>query len=139
MIYPLITAMMRDVFALVPEVLIEASYGMGLTTWQTVRHIFVHYSRAGLLGSIVLGLTRAFGETMAVTFVIGNSHEAFAGLLMPGSTIASTIANEFSEASSTLHVSALLELGLLLLILSLLILFCSRTLIHRGVIRGGSQ
>ena len=107
MIYPLMTAMMRDVFNLIPDMLIEASYGAGLTTWQIVRHIFVHYSRAGLLGSIVLGLTRAFGETMAVTFVIGNAHEAFSGLLMPGSTIASTIANEFSEASTPLYVSSL--------------------------------
>ncbi len=139
MIYPLMTAMMRDVFALVPDTLVEASYGAGLTRWQTVRHIFVHYSRAGLFGSIVLGLTRAFGETMAVTFVIGNAHNMFAGLLLPGSTIASTIANEFSEASSPLYVSSLLELGLVLLVISILILLLARALIHHSVTRGGSQ
>ena len=139
MIYPLITSMMRDVIGSIPPNLTEAAYSVGLTRWQMVRSIYVHYTRSGLLGSVVLGLGRALGETMAVTFVIGNAHGDFQGLLMPGSTIASSIANEFTEATSALYQSALVELALILLLISFITLFVSRYILSHQNTRGGTQ
>ncbi len=114
MILPFVSAVMRDVFRMVPEVVKEAGYGVGGTTWEVTRKITVRYGLSGLLGAVFLGLGRAIGETMAVTFVIGNNHEISASLFSAGNSIASTLANEFTEASEPLYMSALVELGLVL-------------------------
>jgi len=114
MILPFITAVMRDVFAMVPPVLKESAYGMGATTWEVTRQVTIPYGMNGLVGASFLGLGRALGETMAVTFVIGNRHAIEASLFSPGNSIASTLANEFTEASEPLYQSALVGLGLAL-------------------------
>ncbi|MHB9027660.1 MAG: phosphate ABC transporter permease subunit PstC [Candidatus Latescibacterota bacterium] len=121
MILPFISAVMRDVFRLVPSVVKEASYGMGSTTWEVTHNVTVRYGIQGLVGATFLGLGRAIGETMAVTFVIGNVHNISASLLAPGNSIASTLANEFAEASDPLYKSSLFELGLILFIITLII------------------
>jgi phosphate transport system permease protein len=121
MILPFISAVMRDVFRLVPAVVKEASYGMGSTTWEVTRQVTVRYGIQGLIGATFLGLGRAIGETMAVTFVIGNVHTISPSLLAPGNSIASTLANEFAEASDPLYMSSLIELGLILFIITLII------------------
>jgi len=121
MILPFISAVMRDVFRMVPAVVKEAAFGMGSTTWETTRKITVRYGIQGLIGATFLGLGRAIGETMAVTFVIGNAHTVSASLLAPGNSIASTLANEFAEASDPLYMSALMELGLILFVITLII------------------
>lgn len=139
MVFPLIASMMRDVIAAIPPLVSEASFGVGLSRYQVVRRIYIHYARAGLLGSIVLGLGRALGETMAVTFVIGNAHGMPQGLLMPGTTISSTIANEFTEAMGQLYISSLIELGLILFVIALISLVISRQIMRHSLIRGGSQ
>src|SRR5882724_1350663 len=112
MVLPFITAVTRDVFLTVPPVLKEAAYGMGCTTWEVVRKVVIPFTRVGVIGGIMLGLGRALGETMAVTFVIGNAHKVAASILAPGTTISATIANEFAE-SDGLHQSGLILLGLL--------------------------
>ncbi len=114
MILPFITAVMRDVFRMVPNVLKESAYGMGATTWEVTRRVTIPYGLHGLAGAVFLGLGRAIGETMAVTFVIGNKHHISASLFSPGNSIASTLANEFTEAAEPLYRSALVELGLVL-------------------------
>jgi phosphate transport system permease protein len=139
MIIPLISSVMRDVLASVPNLLREAAYGVGATRWEVVWKILLHYTRAGLLGGVILGLGRALGETMAVTFVVGNSHQLFASLFMPGTTISATIANEFSEATGKLYPAALMELGLILFVITFVVLALSRSLLKRGKARGGSQ
>jgi phosphate transport system permease protein len=140
MIIPLITSMMRDVLKAVPPMLREAAYGVGLNRWQVVFYVLRHYARAGLLGSMVLGLGRALGETMAVTFVIGNAHGMPKSLMMPGTTISSVIANEYANASSPLYFSSLIELALILLVISFMTLWASRSILKRGsATRGGSQ
>jgi phosphate transport system permease protein len=121
MVVPFTTAMMRDVIKMTPPVLEEAAYGMGGTTWEVVRHVTVPYGISGLAGGVFLGLGRAIGETMAVTFVIGNNHSLSASLFAAGNTIASTLANEFTEAAEPLYRSALVELGLVLLVMTFLI------------------
>ena len=137
MVLPFVTAVMRDVFRMVPPVVKEASYGMGSTTWETTRHVTVRYGFSGLVGAVFLGLGRAVGETMAVTFVIGNSHDVSASLLAPGNTIASTLANEFTEASEPLYLSALVELGLVLFLITLLIQVGAQLWISRAARRAG--
>lgn len=139
MIIPLIASMMRDVFENVSPLLVEASYGVGMTRYEFVRHILIHYTRAGLLGSVILGLGRALGETMAITFVIGNQHDLPAGLFMPGSTLSTTIANEFTEATGKLYPAALVELGLILFAITFIVLLISRYMLHHASVRGGSQ
>ncbi len=114
MILPFITAVSRDVFRLVPPVMKESAYGVGATTWEVTRDVSLRYGVAGIAGALFLGLGRALGETMAVTFVIGNNHALSASLFDAGNTIASTLANEFAEADSDLHRAALVELGLVL-------------------------
>ncbi|HPQ70944.1 MAG TPA: phosphate ABC transporter permease subunit PstC [bacterium] len=121
MILPFVSAVMRDVFSMVPEVVKEAGYGVGGTTWEVTRKITVRYGLSGLLGAVFLGLGRAIGETMAVTFVIGNNHEISASLFSAGNSIASTLANEFTEASEPLYMSALVELGLVLFAVTFII------------------
>ncbi len=131
MILPYISSIMRDVFTLVPPVVKEAGYGMGATTTEVTRHITVRYGMSGLLGACFLGLGRAIGETMAITFVIGNSHRISASLYKPGTSIASTLANEFGEASEPMHLSALIYLGLVLFVLTLTVQILARIWLKR--------
>jgi len=131
MILPFISAVMRDVFAMVPPVVKESAHGLGATTWEVTRKVTIRYGAQGLLGASFLGLGRAIGETMAVTFVIGNDHRISASLFAPANSIASTLANEFSEASEPLYLSALIELGLVLFIITLLIQAAARLWLRR--------
>lgn len=122
MIIPFIASVMRDVFELVPAVLKESAYGLGCTRWEVVRKVVLPYTKTGVVGGVMLGLGRALGETMAVTFVIGNAHKLSWSLFAPGNSIASTLANEFAEAESTLHVSSLFALGLILFVITFVVL-----------------
>lgn len=131
MILPFITSIMREVFGLVPPVLKESAYGLGATTWEVSRNVVLPYTRVGVVGGIMLGLGRALGETMAVTFVIGNAHNMSTSLFMPGGTISSTLANEFTEAVGNLYTSALFGLGLILFLVTFIVLALSRLLLMR--------
>jgi phosphate transport system permease protein len=131
MVLPFITAITRDVFLTVPTLLRESSYGMGMTTWEVVWKIVVPYTRVGLVGGIMLGLGRALGETMAVTFVIGNAHKISGSLLAPATTISAAIANEFTEATSPLYTSSLVALGLILFVITFIVLALAKWLIGR--------
>ena len=131
MVIPFIASVMRDVFEVVPPVLKESAYGLGSTTWEVVRNIVLPYTRVGVIGGIMLGLGRALGETMAVTFVIGNAHRISASLFDPGNSIASTLANEFAEASKDLHVASLVSLGLVLFFITFIVLSCAKLLLLR--------
>lgn len=131
MILPFITSVTRDVFDTVPVMLRESAYGMGMTTWEVVRHIIIPYTRLGLVGGVMLGLGRALGETMAVTFVIGNSHNINASLLSPATTISASIANEFAEATTHLYTSSLIALGLILFLITFTVLALAKWLIGR--------
>jgi phosphate transport system permease protein len=131
MVLPFITSITRDVFLTVPTLLRESAFGMGMTTWEVVRSIIIPYTRVGLVGGIMLGLGRALGETMAVTFVIGNSHNISASLLAPSTTISATIANEFTEATSSLYTSSLIALGLILFIITFAVLALAKWLLIR--------
>ena len=122
MILPFIASVMRDVFEIVPPVLKESAYGIGCTTWEVVRNVVLPYTKAGVIGGVMLGLGRALGETMAVTFVIGNAHRLSASLFAPGTSIASTLANEFGEAEAGNHLSSLYALGLALFIITFIVL-----------------
>jgi len=121
MVLPFTSAVMRDVFQMVPAVVKESAFGLGATTWEVTRKVTLRYGLQGLLGASFLGLGRAVGETMAVTFVIGNDHRISASLFAAGNSIASTLANEFTEASDKLYLSALIELGLVLFLITLII------------------
>ncbi len=131
MVLPFITAVSRDVFETVPVLLKESAYGIGCTTWEVVRFVVIPYTSVGLLGGVMLGLGRALGETMAVTFVIGNAHRLSTSLLAPGSTISATIANEFTEATGDLYTSALIALGLILFVITFIVLALARLLLLR--------
>lgn len=120
MILPFISSVMRDVLLMVPSVTKESAYGLGATTWEVTKDVSVPSGMRGMVGAIFLGLGRAIGETMAVTFVIGNNHELAISLFASGNTIASTLANEFTEASEPLYLSALIELGLVLFVITAL-------------------
>jgi phosphate transport system permease protein len=120
MILPYISSVTRDVFRMVPSMVKEAAYGVGSTTWEATRAVTLRYSLRGIMGAGFLGLGRALGETMAVTFVIGNNHNISPSLFSSGNTIASTLANEFTEAAEPLYLSALIELGLVLFLITLL-------------------
>jgi phosphate transport system permease protein len=135
MVLPFITAITRDVFLTIPTLLRESSYGMGMTTWEVVRSIIIPYSRVGLVGGIMLGLGRALGETMAVTFVIGNSHRIAASLLAPATTISATIANEFTEATGDLYTSSLIALGLILFVITFAVLGVAKWLLVRTAVK----
>ena len=126
MVLPFITSISRDVFEAVPPVLKEAAYGLGCTTWEVARYIVLPYTRVGVIGGVMLGLGRALGETMAVTFVIGNAHRISGSLLAPGTTISATIANEFTEAVGDLYTSALIALGLILFVITFIVLAIAR-------------
>ena len=132
MVIPFIASVMRDVFETVPAILKESAYGMGCTTWEVMRHIVLPYTRVGVIGGIMLGLGRALGETMAVTFVIGNANRITGSLFSPGNSIASTLANEFAEAEPGLHISSLFALGLVLFAITFVVLALSRWLIRWG-------
>ncbi|MFC5511283.1 phosphate ABC transporter permease subunit PstC [Massilia jejuensis] len=129
MIIPFISSVMRDVFEIVPAVLKESAYGLGCTKWEVVRKIVLPYTRNGVVGGVMLGLGRALGETMAVTFVIGNAHELSASLFMPGNSISSTLANEFAEAASPLHVSSLFALALILFGITFVVLSAAKLML----------
>lgn len=131
MIIPYITAVSREVILAVPQSQREASYGLGATKWETIRRVVLRYARVGILGAIILGYGRAVGETMAVTMVIGNRPDISLSLLQPGYTMASVIANEFTEATSSLYLSSLTEIGLLLFVITLLINALARLLVWR--------
>jgi len=122
MIVPFIAAVTRDVFRMVPATLKESAYGMGATTWEVVKDIMIPYGRKGIYGAVFLGLGRALGETMAVTFVIGNAHRLSLSLFAPGNSIASTLANEFTEADGDVYTASLVELGLVLAVITFVIL-----------------
>ena len=139
MVIPFIASVMRDVFEVVPEVLKESAYGLGATTWEVVRNIVLPYTKAGVVGGIMLGLGRALGETMAVTFVIGNAPRIAASLYEPGSSIASTLANEFAEASHVLHVSSLISLGLVLFLITLIVLTLAKLMLAQLAKREGAR
>lgn len=131
MIIPFIASVMRDVFELVPLLLKESAYGLGATTWEVMRHVVLPYTRVGVMGGILLGLGRALGETMAVTFVIGNAHRLNFSLFAPGNSIASALANEFTEAVEDIYSSALIELGLILFLITFCVLALSKILLSR--------
>jgi phosphate transport system permease protein len=131
MVLPFVTSITRDVFEAVPPVLKEAAYGLGCTTWEVVRYVVLPYARVGVIGGVMLGLGRALGETMAVTFVIGNAHRISASILAPGTTISATIANEFTEAVGDLYTSALISLGLILFVITFIVLAAARYMLLR--------
>jgi phosphate transport system permease protein len=131
MVLPFITSISRDVFDAVPPVLKEAAYGVGCTTWEVVRYVVLPYTRVGVIGGVMLGLGRALGETMAVTFVIGNAHKISASLIAPGTTISATIANEFTEAVGDLYTSSLIALGLILFGITFIVLAAARYMLMR--------
>jgi phosphate transport system permease protein len=131
MVLPFIAAVTRDVFLTVPSILRESAYGIGCTTAEVVREIVLPYTRIGVVGGVMLGLGRALGETMAVTFVIGNSHRISGSLLAPGTTISATLANEFSEAVGQLYTSSLILLGFILFIITFCVLAAAKLLLLR--------
>jgi phosphate transport system permease protein len=131
MVIPFITAVMRDVFELVPPLFKESAYGLGATTWEVVWRVVLPYTKVGVIGGVMLGLGRALGETMAITFVIGNAHQLAVSLMAPGNSIASALANEFTEAVGDIYFSALIELGLLLFLITTVVLALSKLLLLR--------
>jgi phosphate transport system permease protein len=137
MVIPFIASVMRDVFEVVPTLLKESAYGVGATTWEVMWNVVLPYTKIGVVGGIMLGLGRALGETMAVTFVIGNAHELSKSLLMPGNSIASALANEFTEAVGDLYSSSLIELGLILFFITFVVLSLARFLLYRLAQREG--
>jgi len=138
MVLPFITSISRDVFEAVPPVLKEAAYGLGCTTWEVARYVVLPYARVGVIGGVMLGLGRALGETMAVTFVIGNAHRISGSILAPGTTISATIANEFTEAVGDLYTSALIALGLILFVITFIVLAFARLMLMRLNARVGA-
>ena len=136
MILPFITAISRDVFATVPPMLKESAYGLGATTWEVMSNVVIPYCRVGVIGGIMLALGRALGETMAVTFIIGNSFRISSSLFAPGTTISAAIASEFAE-SDGLHQSGLILLGLILFVLTLIVLACARMMLARATRKAG--
>jgi len=131
MVIPFMSSVMRDMFEAVPPLLKESAYGMGATTWEVVRHAVLPYTRTGVAGSIMLGLGRALGETMAVTFVIGNANRVHASLFMPGNTISSSLANQFTEAVGEMYTSSLIALGLILFLITFVVLAVAKLMLRR--------
>jgi phosphate transport system permease protein len=139
MIIPFIASVMRDVFEVVPAVLKESAYALGCTKWEVVRKVVLPYTKIGVVGGVMLGLGRALGETMAVTFVIGNANQLSWSLFAPGNSIASTLANEFGEADTVLHMSSLLALGLILFILTFIVLSAAKLMLVAMARREGAK
>lgn len=131
MVLPFVAAVMRDVFAIVPPILRESAYGLGCTTWEVVRKVVLPYTQKGVVGGVMLGLGRALGETMAVTFVIGNANRLPSSLFSPGTSIASTLANEFGEAAD-FHLSTLFALGFMLFVITFVVLAAAKVMISRA-------
>lgn len=131
MVLPFISSISRDMFEAVPPALREAAYGMGCTTWEVFRNVVLPYARVGVIGGVMISLGRALGETMAVTFVIGNAHRISGSILAPGTTISATIANEFTEAVGDLYTSSLIALGLILFVITFIVLAIARYLLMR--------
>jgi phosphate transport system permease protein len=138
MVLPFITSITREVFETVPPVLKEAAYGIGCTRWEVMRRVVIPYTRVGIIGGVMLGLGRALGETMAVTFVIGNAHRIVPSILAPGTTISATIANEFTEAVGDLYTSSLVALGLILFFITFIVLAAARLMLMRIEKKAGS-
>ncbi|QIM65812.1 phosphate ABC transporter permease subunit PstC [Frederiksenia canicola] len=138
MIIPFIASVMRDVFSIVPTLLKESAYGLGSTTWEVIWKVVLPYTKTGIIGSVMLGLGRALGETMAVTFIIGNAFQLPDSIFSPSTSIASAIANEFNEAGG-LQRSALMELGLILFLMTTFVLTASRLLILRTAKKQGAK
>ena len=139
MVLPFIASVMRDVFEIVPPVLKESAYGIGCTTWEVVKNVVLPYTKTGVIGGIMLGLGRALGETMAVTFVIGNAHKISPSLFAPGNSIASTLANEFGEAEVGLHYSSLFALGLALFVITFIVLTLAKLMLMRMEANQGAK
>ncbi len=137
MVLPFITSITRDVFETVPAMLKESAYGLGATTWEVVWNVVLPYTRVGVVGGVMLGLGRALGETMAVTFVIGNAHRISASLLAPGTTISAAIANEFTEAVGDVYTASLIALGLILFVITFIVLALAKFLLLRAQARAG--
>src|SRR5512144_1520726 len=131
MVLPFITSITRDVFETVPPMVKESAYGLGATTWEVVWKVVLPYTRVGVVGGVMLGLGRALGETMAVTFVIGNAHRISASVLAPGTTIASALANEFTEATTDLYMASRIYLGLTLFVITFAVLAAARFMLMR--------
>ena len=129
MIIPFIASVMRDVFEIVPAVLKESAYGLGCTRWEVVRKIVLPYTKTGVVGGVMLGLGRALGETMAVTFVIGNANKLSWSLFAAGNSITSLLANEFGEAQSELHVASLFSLALILFVITFIVLSAAKLML----------
>jgi phosphate transport system permease protein len=138
MVLPFITSISRDVFDTVPPMFKEAARGIGCTTWEVMRNVVIPYTRLGVIGGVMLGLGRALGETMAVTFVIGNAHKISSSLLAPGTTISATIANEFTEAVGDVYTSSLILLGLILFVITFIVLAIARLMLMRIEQKGGA-
>ncbi len=137
MVLPFGAAVMRDVFEITPAILRESAYGLGCTTWEVVRQVVLPYTQKGVIGGVMLGLGRALGETMAVTFVIGNANRMPTSLFSPGTSIASVLANEFGEAEG-LHFSTLFALGFLLFVITFVVLAAAKAMINRAEKAKGS-
>jgi phosphate transport system permease protein len=131
MVLPFVASISRDVFDTVPPMLKESAYGIGCTTWEVVSNVVIPYTRVGVIGGVMLGLGRALGETMAVTFVIGNAHKINPSLFAPGTTISASIANEFTEAVGDLYTSSLIALGLILFIITFIVLAIAKVMLMR--------
>jgi phosphate transport system permease protein len=138
MVLPFISSIMRDVFETVPAILKESAYGLGATTWEVMWQVVVPYTRVGVIGGVMLGLGRALGETMAVTFVIGNGHRIQTSILQPGTTIAATLANEFSEATGDIYLSSLFGLGFILFIITFVVLAVAKLMLIRLAKQAGT-
>lgn len=138
MIIPFISSVTRDIFRMVPPMLKESGYGVGATKWEVIHRVVIPYTKSGIIGAVILGLGRALGETMAVTFVIGNSHEISASLLDPATSISATLANEFTEAVEDIYLSSLVELGLILFIITFIVLALAKLLIAKFSYKGGN-
>jgi phosphate transport system permease protein len=139
MILPFISAVARDVFETVPPMLKEAAYGIGCTTWEVMWRVVLPFARTGVVGGAMLALGRALGETMAVTFVIGNDHHIHESLLQPGTTISATIANEFTEAVGDLYHASLIELGLILFFITFVVLAGAQLMLRALEARAGGR
>jgi phosphate transport system permease protein len=139
MVLPFISSVTRDVFETVPAMQKEAAYGLGCTTWEVMWRVVLPFARSGVVGGSMLALGRALGETMAVTFVIGNSHHILPSVLAPGTTISATIANEFTEAVDDLYRSSLIELGLILFLITFIVLAVAQIMLRTLEARAGGR
>ncbi len=138
MVLPFISSVMRDVFETVPAILKESAYGLGATTWEVMWQVVLPYTRVGVVGGIMLGLGRALGETMAVTFVIGNAHRIQSSILAPGTTISASLANEFTEAVGDLYLSSLFALGFILFVITFIVLALAKMMLIKLEKQGGT-